>query len=287
MRCRECLSLNKQMISMKAVFLVLCFLNFITGTSQPADRTVNFPKQTEAAKEPKNKKKVWVFILAGQSNMAGRGWVEPEDTLAEKRLLTIDKDGQLIFAREPLHFYEPELTGLDCGYSFGKTLLKDVATDVSVLLIPTAVGGSSISQWLGDSVHRNVKLFSNFLKKLEIGKQYGTIKGILWHQGESDANEKDIPFYKERLSELIGWFRATASNSSLPILLGELGSFSRDKENWKLINKAINDYSDVDKYTMVISTADLEHKGDSIHFDSKGQRLMGKRFAEAYLEKFR
>ncbi len=170
---------------MKAILFVLCFFNFITGSSQPADRTMNFPKQTEMAREPKNKKKVWVFILAGQSNMAGRGWVEPGDTLAEKRLLTINKDGQLIQAKEPLHFYEPNLTGLDCGYSFGTTILKNVPADISVLLIPTAVGGSSISQWLGDSVHRDVKLFSNFLKKLEIGRRYGTIKGILWHQGES------------------------------------------------------------------------------------------------------
>jgi len=275
------------MISMKAVLFVGCLLIFISGSSQIGDKTMNFPKQTEIAREPKNKKKVWVFILAGQSNMAGRGWVEPEDTLSEKRLLTIDKDGQLIIAKEPLHFYEPNLTGLDCGYSFGTTILKNVPADISVLLIPTAVGGSSISQWLGDSLYRNVKLFSNFVEKLEIGKRYGTIKGILWHQGESDANEKNIPLYKERLSELIGWFRATAGNSSLPVLLGELGAYSNDKENWKLINKAINEYSLGDKFTTVISTADLEHKGDKIHFDSKGQRLMGKRFAEAYLEKFK
>ncbi|MGZ8553110.1 MAG: sialate O-acetylesterase, partial [Chitinophagaceae bacterium] len=115
---------------MKAVLFVLCFLNFITGSSQPADRNMNFPKQTVIAKEPKNKTKVWVFILAGQSNMAGRGLVEPEDTLAEKRLLTIDKDGQLITAKEPLHFYEPNLAGLDCGYSFGTTILKSVPRNI-------------------------------------------------------------------------------------------------------------------------------------------------------------
>ncbi len=103
---------------------------------------------------------------------------------------------------------------------------------------------------------------------------------------KADANEKDIPLYKERLSELIGRFRTSAGSSSLPVLLGELGSFSNDKNNWKLINEAIHEYAAHDKYTTVISTADLEHKGDSIHFDSKGQRLMGKRFAEMYLRKF-
>ena len=104
MRWLEFLSLNKQTISMKVVLFVWCILIFITGSSQPGDRTMNFPKQTEMAKEPKNKKKVWVFILAGQSNMAGRGLVEPEDTLGEKRLLTIDKDGQLIISQRAVAF---------------------------------------------------------------------------------------------------------------------------------------------------------------------------------------
>jgi Carbohydrate esterase, sialic acid-specific acetylesterase len=272
---------------MKIVLFTLVCLNFITCTSQPADRTKYFPKKVDIVGEAKNKQNVWVFILAGQSNMAGRGLVEPEDTIPVKRLLTINKEGQLIIAKEPLHFYEPNLTGLDCGYSFGTTILKNIPDSISVLLIPAAVGGSSTSQWLGDSVHRNVKLFSNFLEKLQIGKRHGIIKGILWHQGESDANEKDIPLYMKRLTKLMVRFRSSAGDSSLPVLLGELGSFSNDKENWKLINKAINEYSLEDRFTSLISTAELEHKGDSIHFDSKGQRLMGRRFAEAYLKRFK
>ncbi len=271
---------------MKIGLLLLFFSKAVFCIGQITDRANYFPKQMETVSDTMIKENVWVFILAGQSNMAGRGFVEPEDTLPRKRLVTINKNGQLIIAKEPLHFYEPALTGLDCGYSFGTTMIKSIPDDISVLLIPTAVGGSSISQWLGDSLYRNVKLFSNFLEKIEIGRKYGIIKGILWHQGESDANEKDIPQYTKRLSELIARFRSSAGNTNLPVLLGELGSFSNDKENWKLINKAINEYSLQGKYTTVISTADLEHKGDSIHFDSKGQRTMGKRFAEVYLRKF-
>lgn len=274
------------MFKMKIILFSLVCLNFISCCSQSVDRTQNFPKKVEVVSETKNKQNVWVFILAGQSNMAGRGFVEPGDTIPVKKVLAINKEEQLIIAKEPLHFYEPNLTGLDCGYSFGKALIKNIPDSVSVLLIPAAVGGSSINQWLGDSVHRNVKLFSNFLEKLAIGKQYGIIKAILWHQGESDANERDIPLYKKRLTELIVRFRFSAGDDSLPVLLGELGSFSNDKENWKLINRAINEYSLQDRNTSVISTVDLEHKGDGIHFDSKGQRALGKRFAEAYLKKF-
>ena len=167
-----------------------------------------------------------------------------------------------------------------------KYFIKKSPKNVSVLIIPVAIGGSSISQWLGDSVYRNVKLFSNFKEKVEIAKQFGVIKGILWHQGESDANEKNIPLYPERLSSLFKKFRLVIGNNNLPILLGELGSFSKIPEKFKLINKAINNYSANDKYTAVISTVDLKHKGDSLHFNSAGQRMMGKRFAEAYIKNF-
>lgn len=272
---------------MKQFCVLLSILLFVSCNKKIVlERTTYFPKQTELITDTMNKQNVWVFILAGQSNMAGRGMVEPQDTISNKRILSINKNGQLIIAKEPLHFYEPDLTGLDCGYSFGQTMIKNIPDSISILLLPTAVGGSSISQWLGDSLFRNVKLFSNFLAKVEIGKQYGTIKGILWHQGESDTNEKNIPLYPERLSKLFTKFRLAVGNNNLPILLGELGSFSKNKKGFELINKAIHNYSAQDANTAVIATGDLKHKGDSLHFNSKAQRTMGKRFAAAYVNKF-
>jgi len=167
-----------------------------------------------------DKKKTWVFILAGQSNMAGRGAIEAEDTITDPRIKTIDKNGNIILAKEPLHFYEPTMAGLDCGLSFAKAMIMNCPDDVSILLIPAAVGGSNIRQWLGDSVHRGVKLLSNFKEKTALAKQYGTIKGILWHQGEGDANEKGMPVYKENMQQLFGIFRSEAGKKKLPILMG-------------------------------------------------------------------
>src|SRR6187401_3768548 len=267
----------RSLILLAIIFSVLCSHKIV------AERKTYFSKRTEAMSNKINGENVWVFIMAGQSNMAGRGIVEPEDTVSDKRIFSINKDGQIITAKEPLHFYEPERTGLDCGLSFAKTLITQIPDSISVLIIPTAVGGSSIRQWLGDSVFRNVKLFSNFLSKLEIAKQSGIIKGILWHQGESDANEKDIPLYKQRLHLLFSKFRSSVGNNELPVLLGELGSFSENPVNFNLINKAIHDYATEDKNSRVISTKDLKDKGDNLHFNSKGQRTMGKRFANAYL----
>ena len=183
---------------MRVMFFLLVFA--ILTSSKLAQAMAYLENEVKIMEKTLTRQNVWVFILAGQSNMAGRGIVEPQDTVTNNRILSINKNGDLIIAKEPLHWYEPERTGLDCGHSFGKTIIKNLPDSISVLLIPTAVGGSSISQWLGDSLHRNVKLLSNFLAKIEIAKQYGIIKGILWHQGESDANEGNILHYKERAS---------------------------------------------------------------------------------------
>jgi hypothetical protein len=253
---------------------------------EKSDRTRYFPKSTDIVEKIPRKENVWVFILAGQSNMAGRGFVEPKDTLPIKRVLTITDRGQLVYAKEPLHFYEPVLTGLDCGLSFGKYLVKKIPDSISVLLIPTAVGGSSISQWLGDSLHRNVQLLTNFREKVKIGKQYGQIKAVLWHQGESDANVSGISHYNERISALVERFKEITGNESLPILIGQLGSFSQQPENWLFINKAVQNYRATHPNTIIIPAADLKDKGDKIHFNSKGQRILGQRFAKAYIQHF-
>jgi len=260
---------------------MVCILPLISFSQ--VNRTKYFPRKTELASKLPDKKHVWVFILAGQSNMAGRALVEPQDTIPNDRIMTINAKGQIILAKEPLHFLEPGSEGLDCGLSFGKAMLKKIPSKIKILIIPTAVGGSSVNQWLGDSLFRKVKLFSNFNEKEELGKKYGVIKGILWHQGENNANPKDIPQYKENLASLFTKFRASIGNPSLPIILGELGSFPKNYDDKMKINQIIREYVSEDKNTAVISTSDLNHKGDNVHFDSQGQRTMGQRYAAAFL----
>ncbi|WP_372757191.1 sialate O-acetylesterase [Mariniflexile sp.] len=247
-------------------------------------RTINFPKVVEFPEKIPKKKEVWVFLMAGQSNMAGRGFVEPQDTISNARILTINKQNEIILAKEPLHFYEPTLGGLDCGMSFASNLLKDVPENVSILLVPTAIGGSPITKWINDSPHRDVKLLSNFKEKVVLAKKYGKIKGVLWHQGESDANKKDIPHYDKNLTTLFKTFRKYFANRKLPILIGELGSYSKNKDSWDTINSIINAHALKDDQISIIKTSDLKDKGDELHFNSEGQRTIGKRFAGAYID---
>ena len=256
-------------------------------TDKKDPRTENFPKTRERVQDIPPHDRVWVFMMAGQSNMAGRGLVEPEDTIPDQRILSIDSTGALVYAKEPLHFYEPTLTGLDCGVSFARTLLSSVPDSISILMIPTAVGGSSIKQWLGDSIHNGVKLLSNFREKAAIGGRYGEFKAILWHQGETDANERDIPQHTSRLSSLFSQLREIVGNPGLPVLIGELGAYSRDEEHWAQINQAIHAYAATDSNASVIPTGDLKEKGDRIHFDAAGQRTIGQRMAAEYIRRFK
>lgn len=267
------------------IIIISIFVLISCGTKQNDDRTEFFPKIEQKPDEVPDIENVWVYILAGQSNMAGRGKVEPNDTIPDSRIFTINKEGELILAKEPLHFYEPTMKGLDCGQSFGKELLKHIPDRISVLVIPAAVGGSSIGQWINDSTFRKVTLLTNFKEKVEIGKKYGTIKGILWHQGENDATSQEtIDIYDKQLQKLFTLFRNEINNSELPILIGELGSFSKSDDNWQAINSKIEKYIKTDPNLYLIKTNDLKDKGDRIHFDSEGQREIGKRFAEKFIE---
>jgi predicted thioredoxin/glutaredoxin len=151
------------------------------------------------------------------------------------------------------------------------------------LILPTAVGGTSIKQWIQNATFRNVTLFSNFKEKVIIGKSHGVIKGILWHQGENDAlNKETIDIYDKQLQTLFSMFRNEIGNNRLPIIIGELGTFSDNDDGWQKINEKIKVYIKTDSNAHLISTSDLKDKGDKIHFDSESQRKLGKRFAEEF-----
>jgi signal peptidase I len=248
---------------------------------------INFPQTKNYVDKLPNPDSLYVFIMAGQSNMAGRGFVEPQDTLSNKRILTIDKSMKWIYAKEPLHFYEPSLTGLDCGMSFAKKLLDSIPEGVSIAIIPCAVGGSSIDQWINNETYRGVTLLDNFKEKVDFAKDYGKIKGIIWHQGESNAKSELIPKYSQRLDSLFNSFRIFVENDTLPIIIGELGSYTEPIEKqmkWNSINTIIHNIALTDKNLSIVETGDLNHKGDKVHFDSESQRILGERFAIKYIE---
>jgi len=62
---------------------------------------------TFSSMSAQDKKKTWVFIMAGQSNMAGRGAVEAEDTITDPRIRTINRQGQIVRQKNRCIFMNP------------------------------------------------------------------------------------------------------------------------------------------------------------------------------------
>jgi hypothetical protein len=271
-------------MNLKYLFLLtlLAACNSQKPTTTTETLTNHFPVVLEKAVTLPAKETFYIFLMAGQSNMAGRGFVQPADTIPDVHVLTLNKNNEWVYAKEPLHYYEPGRTGLDCGLAFGKKLAGLYGKNITIGLVPCAIGGSSIEQWLGDSTYRNVRLYTNFMEKANAAKQYGVLKGLLWHQGESNAGNAYIN-YKQKLDALFTRMRNDLGYPDLPVYAGQLASFLVKKNNphAEEINNDLESLSKSFKNFHVINTQDLTSKSDTLHFDSPSQRKMGERFAEA------
>ncbi|WP_081210684.1 sialate O-acetylesterase [Salegentibacter sediminis] len=249
------------------------------------ERMRNFPTIIKEIDSFPKKEDVWVFLLAGQSNMAGRGLVEATDTIAHPKIFALDINDNWIQAKAPLHRYQPALTGLGSGIFFARELIKNVDRDVSIALVPLAVGGTSIDYWLNDEQIQGIKLRSNFNRMLQLAMEKGSLKGILWHQGESDAFLDKIPEYQQKLETLFQYFRLYSGEMELPIITAELGAFASTGETrflWQMINKKIESIAFKDPNIILVRTDDLKARHDNVHFDGASQRLLGFRYARAY-----
>lgn len=112
--------------------------------------------------------------------------------------------------------------------------------------------------------------------------QYGRLKGMLWHQGETNAGKDNYKNYKQKLESFFTKVRNDFANPELPIYAGELSSFLNRKTNpfADSVNNDLNVLSATLKNMYVIKTGDLTPKSDTVHFDSRSQRIMGERFVQ-------
>ena len=218
-----------------------------------------------------------LYLLIGQSNMAGRGAVEPQDTIAFPRVFTLNKNNKWVPARDPIHF-DKSVAGVGLGRTFGIEMAKANPNAV-VGLIPCAVGGSSIDVWKPGIYFRQTKTnpWDDMEKRLEIALQHGKLKGILWHQGESDSNPAQCDSYKQKLEDLIQRVRSLAGNPNVPFVAGELGRFKikSNKEQYsnmkpspaQVVMKSTQEVVNSDKNAAFVNSHGLHHRGDQTHFN--------------------
>ena len=250
----------------KLYFFVLLFLVFCAACSVNKDV------------HGQNVKKYDLYLLVGQSNMAGRGLLEVTDTTVHKRVFSLNAADQFVPAKEPLHF-DKKGRGTGPGLAFGKVMATANAQSF-IGLIPAAVGGTKISYWEPGNPKG---LFEEAIRKAKIAMQSGQLKGILWQQGESDSNAEDAPLYKERLLKLLQSFRNELGAKDVPIVIGGLGSFLKSPQ-YKNINVALVAVANEIGNAKFSEASNLGHIGDSLHFNSKAQRENGQRMAIAMLQ---
>ncbi len=218
------------------------------------------------------KKKLHIYLLIGQSNMAGRAPFSEEDAgvIARCHLL----NGQDLWepAKNPLNQYSTIRKGLNKqklnpGYSFSKAMLEK-NQGISIGLVVNAKGGSSIKQWTKES-----KFYKDAVSRTKSALKTGTLKGILWHQGESDSKDAQ---YLEKLELLIKNLRSEFDLPDLPFVAGQVN-------NVPLINEQIAKLPATVASTGFASSEGLKAM-DRWHFDTKSMKLLGQRYAEEMLK---
>jgi len=248
------------------------------------------PKERKVVQPPANKAKCHLFLLVGQSNMAGRGYAEAVDTIAHARVLLLNKEGEWEEAKDPLHFDKP-IAGVGPGLAFGKAM-ADADTAVVIGLIPCAVGGSGIDYWQEGTYYPATKTYpyDDAIVRTKKAMQMGTLTGIIWHQGEADSKPAACLIYKAKLKALIATFRKDLGKPMLPFVAGQLPDFQiykQDSVGHKTINRSaikVNEAIAAVKESVrnygFVKANNTQHRGDVLHFSAASARLMGRRYAK-------
>jgi hypothetical protein len=235
---------------------------------------------------PSDPERFHLFLLAGQSNMAGRGTIESQDREPHERVLMLDQAGNWVPAVDPLHFDKPKMVGVGLGKTFG-IAYAEANPGVTVGLIPSAVGGSPIASWQPGGYHGQTKShpYDDALARTLTALELGTLKGILWHQGESDSKKGVSEIYEQKLRELIARFRTEFRASDVPFIAGQLGQFEERPwdEHRRRVDAAHRALPTAVRRTGFVSSEGLKHRGDKVHFDAASYRELGRRYYSVYV----
>jgi hypothetical protein len=219
--------------------------------------------------------------------MAGRGKVQSIDTLTHPRVFMMDRDMNWVLARDPIHF-DKTVAGVGLGLTFGKIMANE-NNDVRIGLIPCAKGGSSINQWFKDSLHQSTNSYpyNEMINKAKKAMSEGTLKGILWHQGESDTrSEATVIAYSGKFNAMLDSLKKDLAITTIPpLVMGEMGYFFLEKQpGAQQLNLIFREISSSNQCMELVSAEHLDHKGDTVHFNSDSYRELGIRYASKMME---
>ncbi|PHT83499.1 putative carbohydrate esterase [Capsicum annuum] len=236
-----------------------------------------------------------IFILAGQSNMSGRGgvvnhgqngmvnetWdgVIPPECQSNLNILKLNAGFQWVEAQEPLHqdIDLGKVCGVGPGMSFANSVLKRDPNIGVIGLVPCAIGGTNISEWARGGV-----LYNHMIRRTEAALQGGgKLQGLLWYQGESDTQSlEDAKLYRFRLKRLFKNVLHDLQSPSLPVIQVALASsLGPYMEQIRKAQVGIN----------LPNVRTVDAKGlpvgmDYVHITTLAQVQLGQMLADAFLQ---
>ncbi len=265
-------------------FPFICLLAMPIGSAAADDEAIQQNSEKVPVSLPP-RDRFHLFLLVGQSNMAGRGPIAKEDRQPHPRVLMLSKSGEWVPAVDPLHFDKPSIVGVGIGKTFGLEAVK-ANPEITVGLIPCAVGGSPIRAWEPGAFYPPTQShpWDDAIRRARLAMKKGTLKGILWHQGEGDAEPGLAEVYEKKLDELIARFRKELKRPRIPFIVGQMGQFPDHpwSEAKKRVDQAHRTLPKRVEGTAFVSSDGLKHKGDRVHFDTPSYRELGRRYFRAY-----
>jgi len=245
------------------------------------------PTAEDQAAAAKPTGKLDLYLLVGQSNMAGRGKVEDSDRVVHPRVWTLSKSDEWVPAIDPLHFDKPAAVGVGLGRTFGLEIAGAFPA-ASIGLIPCAVGGSPIDAWTPGTLYppTNSHPWDDAIRRARRALRDGTLKGILWHQGESDATPELASTYAAKLDDLIARLRKELDAPDVPFIAGQMGQFVEKpwNDDKRTVDRAHRELPMRVRLTAFVNSDALGHNGDFVHFDAAAYSELGRRYAAAFLK---
>ena len=242
----------------------------------------------------------YIFLCIGQSNMVGQGEISDADRVVEDEgflsLSAVDgpdgrKVGQWRKAVPPLCRAN---TGMSLVDFFGQALRKNLRKDVRIGVIHVAVDGCAIDLFDKDACEAYVKSqkadwmlneiaaydgnpYKRLVDMARLAQKEGVIRGILLHQGETDAyNEQWLEKVKKVYGDLMT--DLNLDPTKVPLVAGEAVGADQ-KGVCAHANPIINRLPEVLPNSYVASSEGCQAGADHLHFTTEGYRTLGTRYA--------
>lgn len=241
-----------------------------------------------------------IYLAFGQSNMEGQGTIESQDKTVDPRfqmLSTIDNfNGRKLGTwNEAIPPLANKHGGLGPTDYFGRTLVEKLDPQIKVGVVVVAVAGCSIvlfdppvsdsywstqAGWFMDIVKDyGDDPYQRLVDMAKKAKEDGVIKGIIFHQGETDEGDSDWPGKVKKVYDRL--VKDVGLDENIPFFAGEVPYQGSSKGT----NTNIRKLPEKSKNFYIVSAEGLNDLDMMrIHFSSQGYRDFGKRYAEKVME---